>query len=245
MDNGIISLFRVSYIYPGEITALKNISFEINKGESVAFLGANGSGKSTLMMLLAGLIFPQEGNYSAFGRLITKELMERQSTFVSSFRKNVGVVFQNPDIQLFCPTVSDEIAFAPLNAKMSREEVASHVEDTLSLCALEKLKKRAVFSLSGGEKKKVAIASVLSVNPQVLLIDEPFAGLDNCSQKWLVDLLINLKKAGKTIIMATHNLACLDAVAERIIVINESHTIEAEGASKEIISSIFPSPPSF
>ena len=144
----------------------------------------------------------------------------------------MGFVFQNSDVQLFCPTVYEEIAFGPLQLNLSAEEVRSRVEDVLEMMQIGKLPDRSPHTLSGGEKKKVCIATVLVNNPDVLLLDEPSAGLDPRTQLWLVDLLVELGRAGKTVITATHDLEIIDQISKRAIIMGEDHRVKMDKDSK-------------
>jgi ABC-type methionine transport system ATPase subunit/YHS domain-containing protein len=152
------------------------------------------------------------------------------------FRSRVGFIFQNSDAQVFSPTVREDIAFGPLQLGWPRPKVARRIQDVLSMLEISELAERAPFQLSGGEKKRVAIASVLVMNPDVLLFDEPTAALDPRTQAWLVELILELNRAGKTIVMATHDLDILDAVADRCIVFGEDHRIAAEGSPAQVLS---------
>jgi cobalt/nickel transport system ATP-binding protein len=231
----IYELADISYRYHASIPALEAISLSIFPGESVTFLGANGSGKSTLLHLLDGLIFPDSGTITAFDEVLTEDKLETD-TFRCFFRSRVGYVFQNPDIQLFCPTVFDEVAFGPLQLGLPSGEVTRRVEDTLAMLGIASLADRTPNHLSGGEKKKVAIASVLSLNPQVLLMDEPTSALDPRTRYWFIELIGQLRKAGKTIVTTTHELSLAARISSRVLVLTEEHAIAADGTPHEVIS---------
>jgi len=160
----------VSYTYLDRFAAVTDVSLAVERGEKVALLGANGCGKSTLLKILDGLIFPETGTLTAFGEKVTEDALEDEQ-FNRGFRSRIGFIFQNSDAQVFSPTVREEIAFGPLNLGMSTEEVAGRVHDTLMMLDIAELADRAPYQLSGGEKKRVAIASVLVMNPEVLLFD--------------------------------------------------------------------------
>ena len=231
----LFAVDNVTFNYlPGK-PVLEGISLNVYYRESLAILGANGSGKSTLLKLLSGLIFPSQGKLTAFGRELTETALQ-DPIFLRSFRQKVGFVFQNSDAQLFSATVWDELAFAPLQAGLSPEETAQRVEDVAKLLGIEQLLQRPPYRLSGGEKKKVALACVLAVNPEVLFLDEPTNGLDPRTQFWLVEFLMALKEAGKTIITATHDLSIVEDIAERAIVVNEDHSVAADGPVLQILS---------
>lgn len=233
----IFDLRNVSYSYVGKIDALKDVSLKIGLGEQVSVIGSNGSGKSTLLAILNGLIYPTSGDFYAFDNHITEEVFDsiKDNEFRTYFRTKVGFVFQNSDVQLFSPTVFQEIAFGPLQLNISPEEVTTRVENVLEMMKITNLRDRAPHTLSGGEKKKVCIASVLVNNPDVLLLDEPSAGLDPRTQLWLVELLQELGAAGKTIITATHDLEIIDQISERAIVMGEDHRVKKDGKTIKVL----------
>jgi cobalt/nickel transport system ATP-binding protein len=235
MRNPIFELSAVSFRYHTSIPAIDRISLSIRAGESLAILGANGSGKSTLLHMLDGLIFPSSGTITAFGEVLTEEKLETDM-FRHFFRSRVGFVFQNPDIQLFCPKVYDEIAFGPLQLGLPEGEVVKRVDDVLDMLGISSLKDRTPNQLSGGEKKRVAIASVLSLNPQVLLLDEPTSSLDLRTRHWLIGLIGELRKAGKTIITTTHDISLVKQISSRVIVLGEDHTMIADDTPPEVIA---------
>ncbi len=236
----IFDLQNVSYLYNGRVRALEDICLKIRQGEQVALLGANGSGKSTLLAIIDCLIYPTSGSYYAFGNLVTEEIFDtlKDNDFKRFFRSKVGFVFQNPDVQLFSSTVFDEIAFGPLQLDMSADEVKDRVEELMDMLGITKLRDRAPHTLSGGEKKKVCIASVLATNPDVLLLDEPTAGLDPRSQLWLIELLNELASCGKTIITATHDLDIVANISQRAVVIGENHRIVVDSNVDEVLSDV-------
>lgn len=236
----VFDLRNVSYMYLGKFPALKDVSLHIHEGENVAIMGANGSGKSTLLSILNALVYPMAGEFYAFGSPVTEEAFDSLNDNEQSryFRKKVGFVFQNPDVQLFCSTVYDEIAFGPLQLDLSKEEVMKRTEDVMTMVGISGLRDRSPHTLSGGEKKKVCLASVLSVNPDVLLLDEPTAGLDPRSQLWLIELLQGLGKAGKTIITATHDLDIIEQISTRAIVFGEDHTLKVDTDSHKVMADL-------
>ena len=223
------------YAYLERFTALDGVSLTVRRGERVALLGANGCGKSTLLKVLDGLVIPDSGSYRAFGEAVTEDHLEDEQ-FSMGFRSRVGFIFQNSDAQVFSPTVREEIAFGPLQLAQSREQAEARVEDVLAMLAIADLAERAPYQLSGGQKKKVAIASVLVMNPEVLLYDEPTAALDPRGQQWLIELMVELGRAGKTIVLATHDLDVLDRVADRCLVFSEDHRVVAEGTPAEVLA---------
>ena len=232
--DAVIVVEDVTFSYLGRFPALDRVSVRVTRGEKVALLGANGCGKSTLLKILDGLVFPDVGRYAAFGAEVTEDRLEDEQ-FNRGFRSRVGFIFQNSDAQVFSPTVRDEIAFGPLNMGMSRDEVDGRVADTLAMLDMGSLAGRAPYQLSGGQKKRVAIASVLVMNPEVLLFDEPTAALDPRTQHWLMELIVELHRSGKTIVLATHDLNALDTLADRCVVFSEDHRIAADGAPDHIL----------
>ena len=231
----IFNLEDVGFTYPGGSVALNGVGLSIQPGESIAILGANGSGKSTLIRMLDGLVFATSGVVNAFGKPLTEASLRDESAS-HAFRRQVGFVFQNSEAQLFSPTVRDELAFGPLQLGLTPSETEQRITDVSALMEIEHLLARAPFHLSGGEKKRVAIACTLTVNPSVLLFDEPTGGLDPRSQYWLVELLVRLREAGKTVITATHDLNIVSTIASRAIVFSENHTIAADTACDEVLA---------
>ena len=236
-QNAEIPVFEtrnLTYRYDEGQIALDGVNLSIRVGESVAILGSNGSGKSTLLKLLDGLYFPASGEICAFGQPLSEQNLSEES-FNFDFRQRVGLVFQDSDVQLFSPSVWDEVAFSPLQLGITGGEVERRVAQALQALRIEKLSGRAPHRLSGGEKKRVAIASVLSLNPQVWLLDEPTAGLDPRSQSWLIDFILEQRQAGKTMVTATHDLSIVEEIADRIYILDEAHQLVAEGAPGDLL----------
>ncbi|MFB3904569.1 MAG: energy-coupling factor ABC transporter ATP-binding protein [Acidobacteriota bacterium] len=230
----IFKVEHVSFAYDGDHVALDQVDLTVQAGESLAILGANGSGKSTLLKLLDGLYFPSQGTITAFDQPLTEQALDDEATNFA-FRPRVGLVFQDADVQLFSPSVLEEVAFAPLQLGLEREELAERVESSLRALGIGDLAGRAPHRLSGGEKRKVALASILSLQPEVWLLDEPTTGLDPRSQSWLIDFIREQNKAGKTLVTATHDLSVAEAIAARICVFGMDHQIVATGATEEIL----------
>jgi cobalt/nickel transport system ATP-binding protein len=230
----LLILDRVHYAYAADIPALSGVSLTISAGERLAILGANGCGKTTLLKILGGLLFPQRGTYYAFGREVTEPLLFREP-FGMFFRKEVGILFQNPDAQLFNPTVEDEIAFGPLQLCDPPETLRRKLDEALDLFGLRPLCGRPPFALSGGEKKKVALAATLVLDPQVLLLDEPTAGLDPRSSRTLVDLVLASCDQGKTVVMSSNDLHVVREIATRVVVLGEDRCVLASGAPDAIL----------
>jgi cobalt/nickel transport system ATP-binding protein len=235
MTAPVFELTGVSYRYHATITALAGIDLRVEAGESVVLLGANGSGKSTLLQLLDGLIFPCAGQVRAFGEELGEERLETDP-FRGFFRSRVGFVFQNPEIQLFSPTVAEEAAFGPLQLGLPAAEADARVDDVLAMLGLTGIRERSPLHLSGGEKKKVAIASVLTMNPAVLLLDEPTTALDPRSRHWFMELALELARAGKTLVTATHDLLLAERIATRVVVVGEGHRLAADGTPAAVLA---------
>jgi cobalt/nickel transport system ATP-binding protein len=229
----MIEFSGVSYSY-GESPALRDVSFSIEAGESVCLLGPNGSGKSTLLRVLNGLIFPTAGKYFFEGREITPALMKK-AAFAKAFHQRVGFVFQDSEAQLFCPTVYDEVAFGPRQMGLGEDEVDKRTRDCLSLLGVEALRGRQPYHLSGGEKKKVAVAATLALNPSVLVLDEPMNSLDPRTARWLGQFLLQLESAGKTLIVSTHDLSLAAQLSRRAILFDESHALAADGETGSLL----------
>ncbi len=221
----MINLENVCFEYEDSV-ALKNITLNIAKGESVGLEGDNGCGKTTLIKLMNGLIFPTSGEYFFEGEKINSKSMKNER-FAKAFHQKVGYVFQNPENQLFCSSVEEEIAFGPRQMGLSKEEVQMRCNDVMKLLGIENIAQRAPYHLSGGEKKKTALACVLSMNPEVLILDEPLNGLDRKTRETLLQVLKALKSAGKTLIIATHDENLLNQLSDRIITLTDEHTIKA------------------
>lgn len=219
----MIELKNVCYAYGNEI-ALRYINLNIQKGESVIIQGPNGCGKSTLIKLLNGIIFPMEGSYTYQGHEITEKTL-KDPRFSKWFHQQMGYVFQNADTQLFCGSVEEEIAFGPIQMGLSEGKIKQRTDDCLKLFGIEKLRERPPYHLSGGEKRKVSLACILSMNPEVLILDEPLAGLDESTQKMLIDFLKKFHAAGKTLIIITHNNQLAKELGTRFIKMNDKHEI--------------------
>jgi len=223
----------VRYEYE-RVAALQGLSLRVCAGERIALLGANGSGKSTLLRLMDALHFACGGTLRFRGAALTEAAMEDDG-FALQFRRRVGLVFQNPDIQLFNPTVFDEVAFGPLQLGWPRAEILERVHATLEWIGAEHLKDRAPYRLSGGEKKRVAIASVVVLDPDVLLLDEPTASLDPRSQSQVIELLESWNDGRKTIITATHQLEILGEISDRAVVL-KSGAVVADATPVEVLA---------
>jgi cobalt/nickel transport system ATP-binding protein len=229
----LFSLRGVRHVYAGRRVALDGIDLDIWAGERVALLGANGSGKSTLLKLLDGIVAPSEGTMRALGRDVAA-VAAGEDAF--RFHREVGLVFQDPDVQLFSATVRDDVAFGPLQLGLDNAEVRARCDEALAAMEIGHLADRAPFELSGGEKKRAAIASVLSLHPQVLLLDEPTASLDPRTKWRLVDQIRSLADAGRTLITATHELDIVPLIADRVVVLGEDRRVVADGPPLTVLA---------
>jgi cobalt/nickel transport system ATP-binding protein len=230
----LYELTNVAYQYTDGKSALQDINLTVEAQERLILLGPNGCGKSTLQKLLAGLLFTSSGSLTAFGAKINSKAMSDKQ-FSTAFRQKVGFVFQNSDVQLFCTSVLDEIMFGPLAMGLSHSEAAARAADLLAYMGISPLSNCSPHHLSGGEKKKVAIAAILAVNPEILIFDEPTNGLDPISQRWIIDTINHLNQQGKTIILATHSLDLVMELADRVIVLGEDHRIIANDKPAAIL----------
>ncbi len=231
----VFTVKDLSYSYTPHTAALEGINLEVYRGEKLAILGSNGSGKSTLLKILDGLYFPSSGSITAFGKPLTEEAL-RLDDFNYDFRSKVGFLFQDSDAQLFMPSVWDEIAFGPLQMGLTQDEVVARVESALEAMRIKKIRDRAPHQISSGEKKRVALASVLSLSPEVWLMDEPSAGLDPRSVSWLIDFIHSPANAAATFVLATHDLELAAEVTDRACLLNEDHHLIASGATAEILA---------
>ena len=225
----------VYYSYLGKFPAICGIDMQIRQGEKIAVIGANGSGKSTLLHLLDGLIFPDKGEMNAFGMALTEDYINNSSS-ARQFRGRVGLVFQNADIQLFCPTVKEDIVFGPLQLGIKDDEVLKRLLTISKLLNIEHLLDRVPYQLSVGEKRKVAVATVFAIDPDVLLLDEPTAGLDPLTVRIIIDLIVQANKQGKTVIASTHDLHTAGEIADTVYVFSKDKRIVRFGPTAEILS---------
>jgi cobalt/nickel transport system ATP-binding protein len=230
----LIELKRVGFAYP-ETRVLEDLQLSIGEGESVALIGPNGSGKSTLLKLICGLVQASEGAYAFDGKAISTTSL-RDPRFAKAFHRRVGFLFQDSDTQLFCGSVYDEIAFGPRQLNLSEEEIGQRVADLLALFGLERLSLRVPYHLSGGEKRKVALASVLALNPDAILLDEPMSGLDPKTKRSLRELILSLNEAGKTILCATHDFEYVKGMFGRAIVLSKEGRVVRDGPYDEVIA---------
>ncbi len=225
MSHHLVEVKDLEYIYPDGHPALKGVSFRITHGEAVGIIGANGAGKSTLLLHLIGVLFPNAGTVRVGDWPVLKETLPQ-------IRRSVGMIFQDPDDQLFMPTVGEDVAFGPLNLGLPAVEVEQRVTQALETVGALHLKERPPYKLSGGEKRAVAIATVLSMAPDILVMDEPSTALDPASRRKIITMLAGFKH---TKIIATHDLDLILDLCERTIVLSEG-IILADGPTVEIFN---------
>lgn len=221
---------NISYSYDDDSQALKNVSLKINDGEMAAILGKNGAGKSTLFLHFNGIHEPDDGEI-----LIDGEKLKYSKKALIKCRQKVGIVFQNPDNQIFAPSVEEDVAFGPLNLKLPMDEVQNRVEEALKRVGMEGFEKKAPHHLSGGQKKRVAIAGILAMRPEIMILDEPTAGLDPQGAIKIMNLLSELNREGITIVISTHDVDLVSKYVNKIFVMADGEII-GEGTPKEIFS---------
>ena len=225
-----ISINNLGYSYPDGTPALKDVSLDIHEGESIAIIGPNGAGKSTFLLHLNGVLRNENGAVKIFGdKIHDKNIQE--------IRRRVGIVFQDPDDQLFMPTVFDDVAFGPINLGLSKDEVEKRVDMALRRVGLSGYEDRSPHHLSFGEKKRASFATILSMEPDILVLDEPTSNLDPKSRTELIKTIKDLNEEGKTIITATHDLNAVPDIASRVYVLNR--TIVDQGTTREIFENLY------
>lgn len=228
----MIKISNGAYTY-GSQTGFHDVNLEINRGEAVCIMGPNGSGKTTLLKTIVGLFSLENGKYTFDGQEIDQKFL-KDSTKIGPFYQKFGFVFQNSDIQLFNTSVADEIAFGPKHLGLSTAEIEQRVEDCLKLLRIERLRDRVPYHLSGGEQKLVAIASVLTMNPEIIILDEPYNGLSPKYRNLITQVIDQLHQAGKTIIISSHHFNQIRSMVDRIYVFSEEHTINREISTAEL-----------
>jgi cobalt/nickel transport system ATP-binding protein len=220
---------KLCHFYPDGTRGIENLNLEVPEGVLAVIVGANGTGKSTLLQCMAGILRPQRGEVHILGELIT-------SSSLKSIRSKLGFVFQNPDDQVFCPTVLEDVSYGPVNMGLEPDAVRRQVGAALAKVRLTGFEMRSPQHLSYGEKKKVALAGVLSMSPRLVLLDEPTSGLDPRSASELIDIVLELRAEGKTIIATTHDLHFAGEAADILLVFGESKTIVAQGPPAAILA---------
>ncbi len=228
----IIETNNITYRYPDGTEALKTVNFEAEEGKIVALLGPNGAGKSTLFLHFNGILRPYSGNV-----LVDREEIKYNKKDLMRVRQKVGIVFQNPDDQLFAPTVLEDVAFGPMNLGLSKEEVEMRVKEALERVGMEGFEKKPPHHLSGGQKKRVAIAGILAMKPKIMVLDEPTSGLDPKGASQILKLLYNLNKEGMTIIISTHDVDLVPLYAYKVYIISEGEIIK-EGNPQEVFEDV-------
>lgn len=226
----ILQVKDLSYTYGNEKEALKNINLDIYKGEKIAVLGSNGAGKSTFFLNINGVLTPSKGNIIYKGKVITKKDF-------NELRKGVGIVFQDADNQIIASTVLGEVSFGPMNLKLPKEEVKKRVYEAMEYMNITEFKDRPPHYLSGGEKKRVSIADIIAMDPEVIIFDEPTASLDPINISMLEEVLEKLSKEEKTIMISTHDMDFAYRWADRIIVFDGGEIVE-DGESLEVLKSV-------
>ena len=230
MNESHLSVKNLSYTYPDGTRALKNVNMEIFKGEKVAIMGPNGAGKSTLFSHFNGLTEPTSGYLELDGKK-----MEYDKKTHLEIRQKVGIVFQDPNDQLFAPTVKEDVAFGPMNLGLDYEEVEKRVNEALELVGMKKFKDKTPHHLSGGQQKRVAIAGIIAMRPEIMILDEPTAGLDPQGVNQVLTILNNLNKDGMSIVISSHDIEMVNGFAEKIFVLYEGEIL-ASGDKHEIFS---------
>lgn len=220
-----VEIQGLSFSYPSGSQALSHVNLKVQAGEAVAVVGPNGAGKSTLLLHLNGLL-QGKGSVEVFGLEVKKKNFKE-------IRRRVGLVFQDPDDQLFSATVFDDVAFGPRNLGLTEEGVGHRARDALKKVGLEGFEELRPSRLSSGEKKRASIATVLSMDPDLLVFDEPTANLDPRARRELIELMKKLRSEGKAIIIATHDVDSITGVADRVVVLNKN--VVAEGTAQEIL----------
>lgn len=216
----LLNLDTITFSYTPDLIAINELSFSINKGETIGIVGANGAGKSTLLKLIVGLLFPEKGEILWEGVPLSKKNLKE-------IREKVGLVFQNPEDQLFMPSVYQDVAFGPKNQKLDPESIEKLVNHSLEVLNIQHLKHRSSLKLSGGEKRLVATASILSMNPELLILDEPTSNLDPKSRRTMIRLINQLNH---TKIITSHDLDMILETCEKVILLNSGKIVESGDA---------------
>jgi cobalt/nickel transport system ATP-binding protein len=237
MNDITFALDNVYFSYLGKFPALCGVSIKINKGQKISIVGANGCGKSTFLQLLDGLIFAEKGKVSFYGNELNEKVFS-EDKFALNFRRKVGFVFQNSDMQLFCPTVEEDIVFGPLQLGFTKNQIQERLKKLVITLGIQELLKRSPHQLSVGEKRKVAIASILIIDPEILILDEPTAGLDPQTTRHIIDLLIDASANGKTIITATHDLHIVEEISDLVYVFGRQKKIVKFGTPGTILNDL-------
>lgn len=228
----VLETKAVSYKYPDGTPALEDVNFSASKGEIVALLGPNGAGKSTLFLHFNGILRPSSGTV-----MVENTPMDYGKKAIMQVRQKVGIVFQNPDDQLFAPTVAEDVAFGPLNIGLDQDEVEKRVAESLKRVGMEGFEKKPPHHLSGGQKKRVAIAGILAMQPEIMVLDEPTSGLDPKGASQILHLLHHLNQDGMTIVISTHDVDLVPLYASQVYIISEGHIIK-EGTPQNVFGDV-------
>jgi len=235
MDNIVFELNDVYFSYLGQFPALCGIDIKISKGQKISIIGANGTGKSSFLQILDGIIFADKGRVIFYSQQLNEKIFN-DTKFSQGFRRKVGFVFQNPDVQLFCPTVKEDIVFGPLQLGLEKNQIQKRLDELIVTLDIKGLLDRSPHQLSIGEKRKVAIASVLIIDPEILILDEPTAGLDPLTTRYIIDLLIQENIKGRTIITSTHDLHIVEEISDLVYVFGRQRRIVESGLAKDILN---------
>lgn len=223
-DDKVIEAIDIKYIYPDGTLAIEHVHFELFKGERVAIIGPNGSGKSTLLKILSGLIKPTSGIIKFYGKEKVKE---------EEIRRKLGILLQNPDDVLFNSTVAEDLEFAPAQLEISQERFKKILDEIIDLLDMENFLDKPPFRLSEGQKQRAAFASIITMMPEVIFLDEPFSSLDCIAKEKIIDYLDEMNKKGASIVTVLHDLHYVPFVADRIYMLNKK--IVAEGKTRDIL----------
>ncbi|HTX61126.1 MAG TPA: ATP-binding cassette domain-containing protein [Methanobacterium sp.] len=228
----VIETRKLTYQYPDGTEALEDVEFKAAKGKIIALLGPNGAGKSTLFLHFNGILRPSSGTV-----LVNGEQLQYDKKGLMRVRQKVGIVFQNPDDQLFAPTVIEDVAFGPMNIGLSEDEVEKRVKKALKRVGMEGYEKKAPHHLSGGQKKRVAIAGILAMEPEIMVLDEPTSGLDPKGASQILRLLYQLNQEGMTIVISTHDVDLVPLYAYNVYIISDGEIIK-EGSPSEVFEDV-------
>jgi len=228
----VIETKDVSYQYPDGTSALENVNFRAPKGKIVALLGPNGAGKSTLFLHFNGILQPSAGKI-----LVDDQPLSYDKKALMRIRQKVGIVFQNPDDQLFAPTVLEDVAFGPFNMGLNQDEVEKRVKEALTRVGMEGYEKKPPHHLSGGQKKRVAIAGILAMRPEIMVLDEPTSGLDPKGASQILRILYQLNQEGMSIVISTHDVDLVPLYASQVYIISDGRIIK-EGNPPEVFGDV-------
>lgn len=230
MKKTLLKVEGLHYVYGNGKSALEGVSVDINEGEKIAVIGSNGSGKSTFFLNINGVLTPEKGKIIFRDTIVNKKNLKE-------LRKNIGIVFQDADNQIIASTVMAEVGFGPMNLKLPKEEVRNRVEEAMAYMNISNLKNRPPHYLSGGEKKRVSIADIIAMKPEIIIFDEPTAALDPLNAMMLEEVLAKLGSEGKTMLISTHDVDFAYRWAERVLVFCQGKII-ADGTPFEIFNNM-------